>query len=292
MQPPKSRFNHAKPAAKPKAKLSKPKIAVPKAKRTRGVRESLKVNRSTAAARRAQLKESRRFTKESQVKKIFLRSLLGAVLALILLVLATMFTPIMAINKISITGTEKVPEKQIQAALKKYIGTPLPMINGNNVADDLAKFKLIESISLVSKPPYELQVRIVERTPISVVVKDGVGFLYDPSGVRVGVATGREKLPTIIITGDPKSSKNFKQAIDVLLSLPSSLLDRVAYIQARTRDNVTMQLRGNAVQTIIWGDSTQSALKSRVLKVLLFKTPARIPATFDVSSPLTPSVIR
>jgi cell division protein FtsQ len=292
LQPPKSRFNHAKPAAKPRAKLSKPKIAVPKAKRTRGVRESLKVNRSTAAARRAQLKESRRFTKESQVKKIFLRSLLGAVLALILLVLATMFTPIMAINKISITGTEKVPEKQIQAALKKYIGTPLPMINGNNVADDLAKFKLIESISLVSKPPYELQVRIVERTPISVVVKDGVGFLYDPSGVRVGVATGREKLPTIIITGDPKSSKNFKQAIDVLLSLPSSLLDRVAYIQARTRDNVTMQLRGNAVQTIIWGDSTQSALKSRVLKVLLFKTPARIPATFDVSSPLTPSVIR
>jgi cell division protein FtsQ len=292
LQPPKSRFNHSKPAAKPRAKLSKPKIAVPKAKRTRGVRESLKVNRSTAAARRAQLKESRRFTKESQVKKIFLRSLLGAVLALILLVLATMFTPIMAINKISITGTEKVPEKQIQAALKKYIGTPLPMINGNNVADDLAKFKLIESISLVSKPPYELQVRIVERTPISVVVKDGVGFLYDPSGVRVGVATGREKLPTIIITGDPKSSKNFKQAIDVLLSLPSSLLDRVAYIQARTRDNVTMQLRGNAVQTIIWGDSTQSALKSRVLKVLLFKTPARIPATFDVSSPLTPSVIR
>jgi cell division protein FtsQ len=297
LQPPKSRFNHAKPAAKPKAKLSKPKIAVPKiavpkAKRNRGVRESFKVNRSTASARRAQLKESRRFTKESQIKKIFLRSLLGAVLALILLVLATMFTPIMAINKISITGTEKVPEKQLQAALKKYIGTPLPMINGNNVADDLAKFKLIESISLVSKPPYELQVRIVERTPISVVVKDGVGFLYDPSGVRVGVATGREKLPTIIITGDPKSSKNYKQAIDVLLSLPSSLLDRVAYIQARTRDNVTMQLRGNAVQTIIWGDSTQSALKSRVLKVLLFKTPARIPATFDVSSPLTPSVIR
>ncbi|MCX6496915.1 MAG: hypothetical protein NTW23_06280 [Rhodoluna sp.] len=110
--------------------------------------------------------------------------------------------------------------------------------------------------------------------------------------MRVGVATGAEKLPTIIITGDPKSSKNYKQAIDVLLSLPSTLLDRVAYIQARTRDNVTMRLRGNAVQTIIWGDSTQSALKSRVLKVLLFKTPARIPATFDVSSPLTPSVIR
>lgn len=292
MQPPKSRFNHAKPGVKPKAKLSKAKVVLPKPQKNRGIRESLKGNRLNVSARRARYKEARRFTKESQVKKIFIRSLLAALVALILLVLATMFTPIMAINKISVTGTEKVSEKQIQAALKKYIGTPLPMINGSSVANDLAKFKLIESISLVSKPPYELQVRIVERTPISVVVQDGVGFLYDPSGVRVGVASGAEKLPTIIITGDPKSSKNYKQAIDVLLSLPSTLLDRVAYIQARTRDNVTMRLRGNAVQTIIWGDSTQSALKSRVLKVLLFKTPARIPATFDVSSPLTPSVIR
>jgi cell division protein FtsQ len=198
----------------------------------------------------------------------------------------------LAINKITVTGTQKVPEKQIQSVLKKYIGTPLPLINSQSVANDLAKFKLIESISIISQPPHELQVRIVERTPISVVVKGGVGFLYDPSGIRLGVATGSEKLPTIIITGDPKTSKNYTQAIDVLLSLPSSLLEKVAYIQAKTRDNVTMSLRGNARQTIIWGDSTQSALKSRVLKVLLFKTPARVPATFDVSSPLTPSVIR
>jgi cell division protein FtsQ len=292
LQPPKSRFNHSRPTAKNVTKSSKAKVELPKGKKSPRPRPSLKFSRLNISARRAQLKEARRFTKESQVKKIFLRSSLVAIGALILLVLATMFTPIMAINKISVSGTEKVSEKQIQASLKKYIGTALPMINGTNVANDLAKFKLIESISLVSKPPHELQVRIVERTPISIVVKDGTGFLYDPSGVRVGVATGSEKLPTIIITGDPKTSKSYKQAIDVLLSLPNALLDRIAYIQAKSRDNVTMKLRGNAVQTIIWGDSTQSALKSRVLKVLLSKTPARIPATFDVSSPLTPSVIR
>ncbi len=291
MQPPKSRLHQSKPAPVSKGRVSKPKakIALPKKTKTSRGPKLPKVNRSV---RKAQIKESRRFTKESQVWKIFARALIASVIALVLLVLATMFTPIMAINKITITGTEKVSEQQIQAVLKKYIGTPLPMINSDIVANDLEKFKLIESISLVSKPPYELQVRIIERTPISVVVIGGTGFLYDPSGVRVGVATGSEKLPTIIITGDPKTSKNYKQAIDVLLSLPSSLLERVAYIQARTRDNVTMQLRGNAAQTIIWGDSTQSALKSRVLKVLLYKTPSRIPATFDVSSPMTPSVIR
>jgi cell division protein FtsQ len=234
----------------------------------------------------------RRFTKESQAKKIFVRSFLGAFLALVLFVLSTMFTPILAVNKITVVGENKVPESVIQSALKGYIGKPLPMISSENVANDLAKFKLIESIAVVSQPPHELRVKIVERTPISIVVASGVAYLYDPSGIRLGVANGNEKLPTIIITGDPKTSKNYTQAIDVLLALPASLLGKIEYIQAKSRDNVTMRLRGNFKQTIIWGDSTQAALKSRVLKVLLSKTPSRIPATFDVSSPETPSVIR
>jgi cell division protein FtsQ len=290
LQPPRKPASYRKPVplAKPKSKKPKAKVALAKAAKPK--KSPLK--KMVRDSRRAQVREARRFTKESQIKKIFFRSLLGGFIALLLLVLSTVVTPILAINKITVTGTQKVPEKQIQSVLKKYIGTPLPLINSQSVASDLAKFKLIESISIISQPPHELQVRIVERTPISVVVTGGVGFLYDPSGIRLGVATGSEKLPTIIITGDPKTSKNYTQAIDVLLSLPSSLLEKVAYIQAKTRDNVTMSLRGNARQTIIWGDSTQSALKSRVLKVLLFKTPARVPATFDVSSPLTPSVIR
>jgi cell division protein FtsQ len=278
------------PRAKGKPVKSKIKPLAKKAKAP--AKPRIKRSASNLSIRRARTKEVRRFTKESPIKKIFLRSIIGAIVALVLFVLATMFTPILAVNKITISGSDKVPEKKILAALQDYIGKPLPMISSQSVAEDLARFKLIESVSVVSQPPHELRVKIVERTAISVVVEDGVGFLYDPSGVRLGVANGSEKLPTIIITGDPKTSKNYTQAIDVLLSLPASLLEKVELIQARTRDNVSMRLRGNAKQTVIWGDSTQSALKSRVLKVLLFRTPPRIPATFDVSSPLTPSVIR
>jgi cell division protein FtsQ len=292
LEPPRKKTRYSKPVPRGNAKPAK-RVIRPLAKKAKGpAQPRVKRTPSNLNIRRARNKEVRRFTKESQVKKIFFRSILGAIIALVLFVLSTMFTPILAVNKITIVGSDKVPEKQIQAALKDYLGKPLPMISSQSVADDLAKFKLIESVSVVSQPPHELRVKIVERTAISIVVQDGVGFLYDPSGVRLGVANGSEKLPTIIITGDPKTSKNYTQAIDVLLSLPASLLEKVELIQARTRDNVTMRLRGNARQTVIWGDSTQSALKSRVLKVLLFRTPARIPATFDVSSPLTPSVIR
>jgi cell division protein FtsQ len=188
-----------------------------------------------------------------------------------------MFTPLMAIEKISVTGNQKVPSQQILANLKHRIGSPLPMLTESDVAKDLEKFRLIESISLVSQPPNKLQVRITERTAISIVVRGSTRYLYDPAGVNLGRANGNEALPVILVNDDPKTSE---------------LLKRVAYIQAKSRDNVTMQLRGLASQTIIWGDATDSILKSRVLKALLLKTPANIRATFDVSAPLTPSVIR
>jgi cell division protein FtsQ len=292
LQPPKGRPNLVTSASKKKVMRRNSKVRPLGFITGNKEKNSFAPTRWTSPKRREQLKETRRFTKESQVKKIFLRSTLAALTGLVLFVLATMFTPIMAISKITVTGTVKISEKQVQAALKKHLGSPLPMISGSAIAEDLAKFNLIETISLVSNPPHELQVRIVERTPIAIVVNAGVAYLYDPSGVRVGSSNGSEKLPTIIIKGDPKTSKNYAQAIDVLLSLPSSLLERVAYIQARTRDNVSIQLRGNSKQSIVWGDSSQAVLKSRVLKVLLSKTPKTVSATFDVSSPTTPSVIR
>jgi cell division protein FtsQ len=237
-------------------------------------------------------KEVRRFTKDNPTGKYFLRGLILAVAALIVLVLATTFTPLLAIDKIVVSGESRVSEKQVQSILKKYIGTPLTTISDASVASDLKGFPIIESLALISRPPHTLEVRITERTPIAVVVQNGTEYLYDPAGVKLGNAKGNEKLPTVIVTGNPKSSTSYRQAIDVILALPLQLLDRVAYIQAKTRDNVTIRLRGAAGQTVIWGDSENSILKSKVIKTLLLQTSTNIHATFDVSSPLTPSVIK
>ena len=262
-----------------------------KVKRVKQPSVPLKAKLTRANQSRSTKKEVRRFTKENPTRKYFGRAILGGLAFLIALVLATTFTPILAIDKIVISGESRVSEKQILKVLKKYIGTPLPTISEESVARDLKGFPIIESIALVSRPPHTLEVKLTERTPIAIVVSGGVQYLYDPAGVKLGPASGQEKLPTVIVTGNPKDSDTYRQAIDVILALPLQLLDRVAYIQAKTRDNVTMRLRGVSAQTVIWGDSTDSILKSKVLKTLLLKTSTKIRATFDVSSPLTPSVI-
>jgi len=280
MRPPKNRYSA------PAAKGSRPKVAKPKSKPA-----TIRVKLKKSAQERVGKKEARRFTKENLTRKYFFRGLLGAVALLVALVLATTFTPLLSIDKIVVAGESRVSEKQIQLALKKYIGTPLTTISESAVASDLKGFPIIESIALVSRPPHTLEIRLTERTPIAIVVQNGVQYLYDPAGVRLGHAKGNEKLPTVIVSGNPKSSASYRQAIDVILALPMQLLDRVAYIQAKTRDNVTLRLRGASAQTVIWGDSENSILKSKVLKTLLLKTSTKIRATYDVSSPLTPSVI-
>lgn len=283
MRPPKNRY--ANPTTNTKGKPAKPvkakRKALPVPKRVKNVSRT-----------RIEKKEVRRFTRDNRTGKFFFLGIVSALVALVLLVLATTFTPLLSIDKIVVSGESRVPEKQLQNVLKKYLGTPLTTISDASVASDLKGFPIIESISLVSKPPHTLEVRITERTPIAIVVQGGTQYLYDPAGVRLGEATGYEKLPTVIVTGNPKNSTTYRQAIDVILALPLQLLDRVAYIQAKTRDNVTLRLRGASAQNVIWGDSENSILKSKVLKTLLLKTSTKVRATFDVSSPLTPSVIK
>lgn len=282
MQRPQNRYSS--PSSKTSSKSTK-------VKKTKRSVQPLKSKFSKTNLSRSTKREVRRFTKENPTGKYFKRAILGSLAFLIVLVLATTFTPILAIDKIVVSGESRVSEKQILKILKKYIGTPLPTISEEAVARDLKGFPIIESIALVSRPPHTLEVKLTERTPIAIVVSGGVQYLYDPAGVKLGQASGSEALPTVIVTGNPKDSATYRQAIDVILALPLQLLDRVAYIQAKTRDNVTLRLRGAAGQTVIWGDSSDSILKSKVLKTLLLKTSTKVSATFDVSSPLTPSVI-
>lgn len=211
--------------------------------------------------------------------------------SLIVLVLATFFTPLLSVEKIQVTGTTRLKESSIINALKSQVGKPLPQVNPADVASALKPFALIESFSVVSLPPHTLLIQIAERQPIGVINVAGTNYLYDPAGVKIGIANGTEKLPTIAITGDPASSKTYKAAIEVLLALPAQLLDRVASIDAKSKDDVTLRLRGYAGQKIIWGDQSESVLKSKVLDALIANQKTTDRVTFDVSSPYAPVVL-
>ena len=242
------------------------------------------------AARRVQQQTVIRFKAKPKQFRAVVLTLLASVVVLILLVLATVFTPLLAVENIRVTGVSKVSQKAIEQAVKSQIGVPLPLVSNQAVADSLSKFSLIESFSIVSELPHTLHIAVSERQPIAVVDVKGVSYLYDPAGVRLGEATYKDKYPRVYSGAEPKDSDSFALAIDVLLALPANLLPRVSQIDAKSKDDVTMQLRGNAGQRIVWGDASQSALKSKVLAALIENQKITDRVTFDVSSPTAPVV--
>lgn len=239
---------------------------------------------------RLQRQEIRRFKKRNPTKIVAVSLASVSLAALVGLVLATMYTPMLAIQKIEVVGTSRVKTATVLNAVKSLIGTPLTMVSEPLIQQRLAGFPLIESFTTVSLPPHTLQIDIVERQPIGIVNVGGTDFLYDPAGIQVEPAGNTNKFPRVLINGDPHNNPNYRAAIDVLLAMPVQIFPNIASIQATSKDDVRIRLRGVANQQILWGDQSQSVLKSKVLAALIANTKSNQSLTFDVSSPTTPTV--
>lgn len=231
-----------------------------------------------------------RMVSSRRAKRIMASLSVGSITVLLAIVAGATFSPALAIKEIYVTGTERIKPELISKALQGHIGTPLPLLDEKSVATSLASFALIESFSATAVPPNGLQVKISERQAITVVAVKGERWLYDPAGVRVAQATGSEELPEIQISEEPRNSQRFRNAIDVLMALPEDLLHQVEFIEARSKDDVQMSLRSSQDQRIIWGDSSDSVLKSKVLQALMANHRKTQSVTFDVSSPNAPVV--
>jgi cell division protein FtsQ len=223
-------------------------------------------------------------------KRIAASLSVGSVLVLGILTAVATFSPLLAIQQVSVIGTQRLNPDEIAKALSGQIGKPLPLLNQDEIASSLSGFTLIESFAATAVPPNELLVRVSERQALCIIEFQGALWLHDPAGVRIAIAEPSDLLPRVLITEEPTSSQRFKDSVDVLLALPVELLAEVEIIQANSRDDVQMSLRGNLGQRISWGDSSDAVLKSKVLQALIANNQGAIGVTFDVSSPNAPVV--
>lgn len=209
-------------------------------------------------------------------------------IALILLVVATLFTPMLAIEQIKVTGNDRIKASKVMGALEELVGKPLTTVSQDNVAELLADFALIETFALQAEPPHTLTVKIRERQPIVILVRGGKNYLYDAAGVRIDVANAKDKYPYFRFTADPLKDKKYKTAMEVLLSLPVATYKQVFSIQVSEQLTTDLILR-KSDSRVIWGNAKQGLLKAEVLNSLI-ETGVKPGVTIDVSSPKAPVV--
>ena len=243
--------------------------------------------RALAAAARERRKyerqEVRRFTRRSRRRRIAWSVGLGAVVALIVVVAAGAYSPLMALREVRVEGAQRIPAADIQAAFDSTLGTPLPLIASGDVHEVLTEFPLIETYSTETIPPGTLVVRIVERTPVGVVeTSDGVA-LVDAAGVVIERPTERPEGQPLITAEGGVAGQGFRAAAAVIRSLPAEVRAQLVGVQAATVDDVRLELASGA--TVVWGSAEESGLKATVLARLMGAAPPDTVSAYDVSSP-------
>jgi cell division protein FtsQ len=145
------------------------------------------------------------------------------------------------------------------------------------------RLTLVESARVTRSWPNSITIAIVERTP-ALKVRDGGGWdLVDRFGVVLRQVQRRPHgLPRLRTSTAPdllRGNPAVFAAATVQRELPARLAAKVRSIAAPTADMVTLYLRHG--RTVVWGDTSQTAVKARELAILM-RGQARY---FDVSDP-------
>ena len=240
---------------------------------------------AAARARRKALRaEVRRFTGRQRRRRLMWLAGAASVVLLVLATLGAAYSPLFAVEQIRIVGSETLDTLALEAALSDQMGTPLPLVDESAVKAVLITFPIVESYTLEARPPHELVVRIVERTPIGLIQTRAGYTLVDAAGVALSTtetpAPGR---PLVTVTGGTGSAA-FESVGLVMRSLPDGIRDQVTAVAASTPDDVTLTLGGSDAQ-VVWGSAEDSAMKALVLEKAMIARPPASVLVYDVSSP-------
>lgn len=240
--------------------------------------------RATKARRKYERGEVRRFTRRSRRRRITWLVSGGALLLMVGLVVAAVYSPLLSLKTIRIEGAARVSSASVRAAVQGQIGTPLALVDVGAIKRSLAKFPLIRSFVTETVPPDTLIIRIAERAPIATLATSSGFSVVDPAGIVIETGSTRPPgLPLIELGSATKSSPAFTAAVGVLLALPADLLKRVDTVTAQTADDVTLGLTGGT--TVVWGSPEQSTLKARALAAAVAAPDSAGATSFDVSAP-------
>jgi len=211
-----------------------------------------------------------------------------APVSLTAVVLASFFTPMLAVEKIEFVGNERIESVELESALSGLYDRPMTTISDDEIAKLLSGFSLIETFTSQDQPPHTLRVNIRERQPILILVRSGKNYLYDAAGVQIAATEEISKYPFLVFDGNPIENVRYSTAVKLLFSLPLETYSQVFSVEVSETLTSKLVLRqGNL--TVFWGSADEGLLKAKVIDSLL-ATGVKDALNIDVSSPNSPVV--
>lgn len=241
---------------------------------------------SSDRLKRAEREEARRFTANSRRVTQIRAAVVGGFLGIVGLVAAIVLSPLMALEKIEVTGLVSLDEAIVVGAVSEQIGRPLATLDFADVTSKLGTVPQIQSFATELRPPHTLVIRIVERVPVGAIRLANGYDIVDAAGVVIGFSEAEPAGIPAIFAGEI-DSPSFDAIVKTLIALPVELRADVKSISAESRDSVAFLLRSSAHE-IRWGSDELPANKAAVLTQALGVAASRGGAfIIDVSAPDT-----
>jgi len=232
---------------------------------------------------------AREQTRAQRRRRILARVLLAALLAGLLLATAgwlLLRSSVFALDRVVVTGLERLGPAQVQQQAAVRPGTPLVRVDTDAVAARVARLPAVRTVAVDRDWPGTLRVAVRERTPVAVRAVGSSWALVDRSGVVFDTVDRRPRRLPVVSAPVDEGPAALLATLDVLDALPLPVREQVRDVRAATPDSVTVRLSRD--RTVVWGSSERAQRKAAVLAVLLTRK-ARV---YDVSAPDTPTTRR
>lgn len=189
-------------------------------------------------------------------------------------------SPVTVVEHVVVDAPRGISAESIRLASGISPADRVPSVDAESVRlGIMTSIPAVADVQLERSLPDTIRLMITARSPLAA-VDAGKGFyVMDAEGVVYDKVANAKRLP--VIKAGTDAQREIARA--VLLAIPDDLREKVTRVTAKSRDNVTLGLRGGA--TVRWGGVEDSDLKARVLAGLM-----AVKATkYDVSAPLLPT---
>lgn len=189
-------------------------------------------------------------------------------------------SPVTLVEHVVVDAPRGISAESIRLASGISAADRVPSVDAEAVRlGIMTAIPAVADVQLERALPDTIRLAVTARAPLAAVEAGKGYYVMDAEGVVYDKVARAKSLPVIKASTDAQR----EVARGVLLAIPEDLRAKVTRVTARSRDDVTLGLRGGA--TVRWGGVEDSDLKARVLAGLTAVEATR----YDVSAPLLPT---
>ncbi|MDR7278159.1 cell division protein FtsQ/DivIB [Catenuloplanes atrovinosus] len=189
-------------------------------------------------------------------------------------------TSVLGVRRVEVSGAVLLDPPRVRDAAQVADLTPLARVDIGAVAARVEALPAVDRAVVSRRWPGTLLIEVVERTGAAAVPQGDAFAVVDDEGVAFRTLPERPgDLPLLVVAKPGPDDVNTRAGLEVLAALSPELRAKLISVTVEAPARIRLNLDGE--RTIVWGDSSQSPVKSSVATALL----DRKEKTIDVSAP-------